>query len=271
MSQLSDYIAPLVNRERKIKPIWKSFMSSWEILLHGLVPHEKAKGASKEILGVHIDSNDEKVSELIFELYKESRDRINDIEEKGFKLLTYISAVSAISVYFLSTDISGMYKASVITSLFFLVLAIIISLRCIGVKGQKALFIDGIFHFKPDQDPKTQSKNEMLANLVNCAVYNQGVGDNTADILRASRIMLSLGIFATAISCLFFLSKGPEKSKIYEIKLADSAAIHSVISELHGQADSTLKLSNEVHGIIKQIDSLKVEIRVKADKVVKPN
>lgn len=68
MSKLSDYIAPLVNREKNIKPIWKSFKSSWEILLHGLVPHEKAKEASKKILGTHINKDNEKVSELIIEL-----------------------------------------------------------------------------------------------------------------------------------------------------------------------------------------------------------
>lgn len=266
MSKLAEYIAPLVNREKKIKPVWKSFISSWEILIHGLVPHEKAKGATKEIQEIHITHDDEKFSELILELYKETRDRIKDIEEKGFKLLTYISAVSAITVYFLSTDISGMYKASVIVSLFFLVLAIIISLRCIGVKGQKALFIDSLFDFKEDAEPKTQSKKQILANLVNCAVYNQSVADNTADILRASRIMLSLGIFATAISCLFFLSKAPEKSKVYEVKLADSAAIRSIVSDFRAQKDSTIELSNKIQGMVKQIDSMKIEIKAKADK-----
>jgi len=257
MSNLSGYIAPLVNREKKIKPIWQSFTSSWEILVHGLVPHEKAKGASKGIKGSNIDSDDDKVSELLIELYKESTKRISDIEEKGFKLLTYISAVSAISVYFLSTDISGWYKACVIVSLLFLVLAIVISLRCIGVKGQKALFIDGLFEFKIDSEPVAKSKKDILANLINCAVYNHGVADNTADILRASRIMLSLGIFATVISCIFFLSKAPEKSKIYEVKLQDSMIVNAITSGLKANADSSGKLYQKILKVEKKMDSIK--------------
>lgn len=256
MSNLSEYTAPLVNREKKVKPIWKSFVSSWEILVHGLVPHEKAKGATKDIIGSNIDSNDEKVSELLVELYRESRQRISDIEEKGFKLLTYISAVSAISVYFLSTDISGWYKFCVIVSLLFLVLAIIISLRCIGVKGQKALFIDSLFDFKTDSEPVAKSKNDILANLINCAVFNHGVADNTADILRASRIMLSLGIFATAISCIFFLSKGPEKSKVYEVKLKDSLIVNTINSGLKANRDTTTKLYQKLLEVEKKIDSV---------------
>lgn len=257
MSKLSDYIAPLVNREKKIKPIWQSFISSWEILVHGLVPHEKARGASKEIKGSNIDSTDDKVSELLIELYKESTERVSDIEEKGFKLLTYISAVSAISVYFLSTDITGWYKSCVIVSLLFLVLAIVISLRCIGVKGQKALFIDGLFDFKIDNEPVAKTKNDILANLINCAVYNHGVADNTADILRASRIMLSLGIFATAVSCIFFLSKAPEKSKIYEVKLQDSAIVNAITSGLRANGDSTGKLYQKMLELEKKMDSVK--------------
>ncbi|WP_160069628.1 hypothetical protein [Sphingobacterium bovisgrunnientis] len=259
MSKLSDYIAPLVNREKNIKPIWKSFKSSWEILLHGLVPHEKAKEASKKILGTHINKDNEKVSELIIELYKESRNRINEIEEKGFKLLTYISAVSAISVYFLSTDINGLYKASVIVSLLFLVLAIVISLRCLGVKGQRALFLDSVFDFNQDDEPKTKSTSDMLANLVDCAVYNHNVADNTADILRASRIMLSLGIFATAIYCIFFLSKAPERNKIYEVKLTDTVALQTIVSGFNDQQDSAAKLSKKIVEIEKKLDSLKLK------------
>lgn len=257
MSELREYLAPLVNRERKIKPIWNTFADSWEILVHGLVPHERSTEAQNKILAGHIGQDDEHTNDLITEVYKESRERIDDIEEKGFKLLTYISAVSAISIYFLSRDISGFYKATVIISLFFLVLAIIISLRCIGVKGQKALFIEGLFDFKPGEEPKTKNKKEILANLLNYAVYNHGVADNTADILKATRIMLSLGIFATAISCIFFLSEGPEKLKVYQVKLADSTSIQSIVSDFKAQQDSARILSRKLDKLQLQFDSLK--------------
>lgn len=267
VSTLNEYIAPLVQPEKKIKPIWKSLKSTWEILLHGLVPHQSAKPASKQILEDSIsEEGEEYFAELSMVLYKESTQRIDGLEEKGFKLLTYISAVSAISIYFMSRDISGIFKITVIVSLLFLVMAIVISLRCIGVKQQKVLFIDSIFDFAEEHKPKSKNKKAIIANLVNCAVFNHTVADNTADILRASRFMLSIGIWTTAISCIFFLSEEPGKSKVYEVKLADSAVLRSIVSDLQMQSDSTAKLTTQIQLVKKQVDSIKSFSKSEIDK-----
>jgi hypothetical protein len=267
VSILNEYIAPLVQPEKKIKPIWKSLKNTWEILLHGLVPHQSAKPASKQILEDSIsEEGEEYLAELSMVLYKESTQRIDGLEEKGFKLLTYISAVSAISIYFMSRDISGIFKITVIVSLLFLVMAIVISLRCIGVKQQKVLFIDSIFDFREEHKPKSKNKKAIIANLVNCAVFNQTVADNTADILRASRFMLSIGIWTTAISCIFFLSEESGKSKVYEVKLADSAVFRSIMSDLQMQSDSTAKLTTQIQLVKKQVDSIKSFSKSEIDK-----
>jgi hypothetical protein len=277
MSKQSDYQAPLVQPEKKIfRKLWKDFISNFEILKHSLVPHQHAAEAAKKFEASHFQSDASHTFEVSIEMYKESTKRIDALEEKGFKLLTYISAVSAILIYFLSKDIIGYYKFFVITSLFFLIIAIIISLRCISIKYQRVLFIDALFKFGPDAEPVTKDKKAVIAEILNCTVYNQTVADNTADILKGARIMLSYGIFTTVISCVFFLYTPAVKdeSKVYQTKvtIADTAFKNSVIS-LAKNEDTSIKLLNtEIKQLNNRLDSVNksFEHEVQKDKVQKP-
>lgn len=259
MSEQHEYQAPLVQPEKKLSEIWKAVKGSWEILKHGLVPHQKAQLPSKKFDSSHIAGDEEFLYQTALEMYKESTGRIDVLEEKGFKLLTYISAVSAILIYFLSKDITGFYKFCVITSLFMLVVAIIISLRCIGVKAQKVIFLDAMFFFNTDEIPKTKDKKAVVAEILNCAVFNQTVADNTADILRASRIMLSLGILTTIISCIFFLATPglPEDQKVYHAKVqfADTAFTKSLLKTTSSQELVIKAIQDDLSKLKKQLDS----------------
>lgn len=269
MSEQGDYMAPQVMPEKKLKPIWKGLKSSYSILFHGLIPHERANEPTKKFEKSHIGTDDDYFYQTAIEIYKESSGRIDGLEEKGFKLLTYISAVSAILIYFLSKDIVGVYKFFVILSLFLLIVAIIISLRCIGVKSQKALFIDSLFTFQATTDPINKDKKTVTAEILNCAVFNQTVADNTADVLRASRIMLSLGIITTIISCIFFLADTGQKdeNKVYNAKvtLTDSSFLKSVAAKDSVQKQNIAVLRNEVLTLKKQIDSIIPALKQRPD------
>lgn len=258
MSTQSEYQAPLVQPEKRMfRKVWKDFVGNFEILKHALVPHENAKDAVKKFEAAHFQTEAAYTFEIAMEMYKESTKRIDALEEKGFKLLTYISAVSAILIYFLSKDISGFYKFFVILSLFFLVVAIIISLRCISIKFQKVLFIDALFRFEANSEPATKDKKSVTAEILNCTVYNQTVADNTADILKGARIMLSLGIFTTIISCIFFLTtpapvEKPDQSKI---STADSILTNSIIILAKSKDSTTQQLKLEILRLNKRLDS----------------
>lgn len=275
MSEQVDYMAPQVLPEKKISPIWKALKGSFEILIHGLIPHQRAKEPAKKFEKSHIGTDDGYLYETAIEIYKESSTRIDSLEEKGFKLLTYISAVSAILIYFLSKDIEGMYKFCVILSLSFLVIAIIISLRCIGVKSQKALFIDSLFTFQTTSDPTTKDKKTVTAEILNCAVFNQTVADNTADILRASRIMLSLGIITTIISCVFFLATPGNKDdkKIYQTKVsfADSTFTKSLTSSIKTQESIVKEMNDEILKLKRKLDSISAASKIQTVKKIKHN
>lgn len=261
MSSQSEYQSPLVDPEKKIvRAIWKEFSGNLEILKHALVPHQRAQLPLKKFEASHFQDNESYTHEVAMEMYRESTKRIDALEEKGFKLLTYISAVSAILVYFLSTEISGWFKLFVILSLFCLTLAIIISLRCISIKHQKVLFIDAMFNFEPDAEPVPKDRNTVTAEILTCTVYNQTVADSTADILKGARIMLGYGIFFTIISCIFFLTVPDrnEKNKVQqmEVTLGDSSLRDRILSSSTQKDTQLVEIRTELDRMNRKLDSI---------------
>ena len=222
MSELQKHIGPLRDKETDIKKIWKRFKGTFEIIWHGLIPHKAPVEAEKEILPAYFTQTDldETYYEASKDMYKESQERIKHLEEKAFKLLTYISVLSALLFFFLGKELSGITNLLVLISIGILVIAMIISLRCVGIKTQKAFFINAIFNF--DNTPIDSKKsNEISAELMNCAVYNQSVSDNTADILKASRYMLSIAIITTVLALILFftVNDNSPKTKIQNVSV----------------------------------------------------
>lgn len=132
----------------------------------------------------------------------------------------------------------------------------IVSLRCVGVKSQKAFFIDAIFNFDGNANTQTISKehNEIVANLMNCAVYNQTVADNTADILKASRHILSLGIITTVIALVLFftINNDSQKNQIQSVnvKFSDSTFIESTKHKFDIQNSELEQINKSIKQLI---------------------
>ncbi|RCH56798.1 hypothetical protein DJ568_02780 [Mucilaginibacter hurinus] len=279
MSRQSEYQSPLVDPEKKMfRAIWKEFCGNLEILKHALVPHQHAKLPPKKFEASHFQDDQSYTYEVAMEMYRESTKRIDALEEKGFKLLTYISAVSAILIYFLSTEIAGWFKLFVILSLFCLTLAIIISLRCISIKHQKVLFIDAMFNFEADTEPVPKSRNTVTAEILTCTVYNQTVADNTADILKGARVMLGYGIFFTIISCVFFLAvpvikKEENKVQQMHVTMGDSSLRDKILSSSARKDTQLVKMRTELDRLNRKLDSIvragKVPLPRKPDSVFK--
>ncbi|WP_290708728.1 hypothetical protein [Flavihumibacter sp. CACIAM 22H1] len=205
----------IVESSLKHGKFWKTLTGNLKILLHGILPHKNAEEPPNVFSAKNITEDAEFLLSTAQEFYKEISERIEFLEEKGFKLMTYITAVSALPIFLLSQEPEGVYKWAIIVSIILLTLALLISLRCIGIKSQKAIYIDAIFTFDDtgEVEPKNKSKKDIIASLINCAVFNQNVADNTADLIKATRIFLSLGIIATLVSSFFYLSGGPKKKE----------------------------------------------------------
>lgn len=259
MTKQSEYQPPLVQPERNIKKLIKKIKGDFEVLLHGIRPHQGAKFPEKKFNNSNFASDDEYLYQTVFDIYRESCGRISSLEEKAFKLLTYISAVSAVLIYFLSQEISGLYRIIVIISIILLSIAIIISLRCIGIKQQMALYINTVFNFAKDSEPTTRDKKSIMAEVISSAVFNHNVADNTADILRASRMMLIFGILTTIISSVFFLANsGQKKDKIYRanVTLLDSTFIKSAKEQDDIQNTLIQNMKHQIISLKTDIDSM---------------
>lgn len=207
MNLLKDFIPPLVEREKRLKNIFKGFKSFFIIIWHGISPHkppvEALDSIKNEFLQDVKDQELDKIYQIANNMYLESKEAIKSLEEKAFKLLTYISAISAILLFYLNKE---MYLGITISFLFaitLLVIAMIISLRCVGLKSQKALFLTTVFTFNADSVNPRKVK-DMISDLMNYAVFNRNVANNTADILKAARHFLSLGIIITIFSLILF-------------------------------------------------------------------
>ncbi|MCD8416047.1 hypothetical protein G1J88_11585 [Tenacibaculum dicentrarchi] len=252
MAELKDYIYKPIKRE-KINFI-SSLKSNIELIYHSLLPHSLPDEPKFKITAESIEEkNVDVIYESSIEIYKDSKERIKSLESKAFNLMTYISAITAILIFLLNKEINNTTKTLAVISIVVLILALLISFRCIGIKVQKTLFINSMFEFKKEKIRAT-NKKYISAELINNALFNQNIADNTTDILKASRILLFYGITLSSIS---FLSHVLSDNKIKtnnKIELINSKYIDSIYSDY-----KTIKESKLIE-INNKIDLLKIEI-----------
>lgn len=204
MSSINDYLSPLTEKEYNIKILLKRLFRTFPIMWHGIIPHKKVKSPIKKLPDFSFNSKDENLFvETAKEIYKESNERINNLEEKAFKLLSYISALSAVVLFFYSIIDRPFVKVLLIFSFFLLFVAIFLSLRCITVKKRSSVFLDDLFNFEKEE-PTLRNKKEIITSFLDSAIYNQNVADNNADILKASRYFLTF-VFIIAVACIPFI------------------------------------------------------------------
>jgi hypothetical protein len=245
MSTIENYLSPLVKKDYNFKGILKRFKWVFPIMWHGIIPHKNAQNPSKDLPDLNISDTDESILlSTAMEIYKEANDRIEKLEEKAFKLLTYISALSALILFFLSKIDSPASRVFVIISVLLLFIAILLSLRCLGTKTRKSIFIDSIYNFE-NSNPVQKNKNQIIKSFLDCAVYNQTVADNTADILKASRYFLTFA-FIIAFFVVFL--------NISKIDFTDSKPKETVVIFKDSTIFSDIK-SNYLD-IKQQLDSL---------------
>lgn len=244
MSIIKNYLSPLVEKDFSIKGIWERFKRVLPIMWHGIIPHKNAQNPPTELPDINVSVTDESILfSTTMEIYKEANDRIEKLEEKAFKLLTYISALSALILYFLSRIASAISSVFIIVSIILLFIAIILSLRCIGTKTRKSIFIDTIYNFE-NSPPVQNSKNQLIKSILDSAVYNQSVADNTADILKASRYFLTSGFLFAFMGVFLSISKidfTDSKLKETVVIFKDSTMVSdmkSALSDIKQQLDS---------------------------------
>ena len=195
---------PIDRKSIKEFYIFKSFKSNLILVWHSLFPHKLPD--IKETLP-DLPHHNEDIAETAFRIYEESRDRINKIEEKSFKLLSYITALLTLSTYLLSVyeSIFGIILLAI--GLILLLLSLFFSFRGLNIKLIKSVNFNSLYDFKNEGKSEIEIQKQFSKEYLNASVFNNNIADNQADILKATRFVLIFSFLFIFLSSIPFLYK----------------------------------------------------------------
>jgi len=205
MDWTKKYLCPLIEREDfsrsiildKAKDFWESFK-------HSLWFHKQSKNPKNKLPDLMSENVDD-IYSISKDIFDRANDRIDKLEQKAVQLIPYISAL-LVFISFAFIKISWIIpKFILIIVLFMLLFAITISCRCIIVKNRRELFILDVFDFDKNPPEDNFDKKNISKNLMQAAIYNQNVADNTADILKSAISILIMALVLSIIGLLFWV------------------------------------------------------------------
>lgn len=245
------FLSPQIEAEKyslkKVKKIIKDF---WVLLKHALSFHEKPQPPKEEL--PDFQSHDtETIYNICKDFFNNANSRIDSLEEKSLKLLTYVTALFAfISFAFLNSSVL-VTKIMLIIGMVLLLFSILISFRCVNVKSRKTSFVPDVYDFKVDPPTDNFDKKSIAKKLLNSAIFNENVADNTADLLRSSRHMLALALVISVLGFLFGIHGYFNTSKVSSVEIANPINISHIESEL----SNTNQSLSEINSNIKALDN----------------
>lgn len=262
MAEIEKYLYKPIEKD-KIN-FFKNIINSISIIYHSFFPHKLPVQPDKQLT---VDSITDESEEIIYdnaiEIYKNSKERIIALESKAFNLTTYISALTALLIFLLDKELNLIAEILAFIGIGILLLALLLSLKCIGVKSQKTLFIDTLFEFNNTNEfPKSSNKKQISIGLINATLFNQNIADNTTDVLKASRSLLILGIISSVVT-FFLYSVLPkvEKTEIYQIEISKSKYLDSIFINYNKDLiNFRIDTKTNIDSLNKEIKSLKTEL-----------
>jgi len=249
MSWQDRFLSPLINAEKytfmKVKKISKDF---WILLKHALSFHEKPQ-PPKEELPDFKSQDAETIYNICRDFYNNANKRIDTLEEKSLKLLSYVTALFAfISFAFLNSSVLAT-KIMLIVGMVLLLFSILISFRCVNVKSRKTSFIPDVYDFEVDPPADNFDKKSIAKKLLNSAIFNENVADNTADLLRSSRHMLTLALVISVLGFVFGIYGYFNTSKVSTIEIVNPINLSHIESELSNTNQSLSEINNNIKAL----------------------
>lgn len=263
------YLCPNVEKEKfsfkKIRKIVKDFFI---LLVHSISFHENPR-KPLEVLPDFISQDDDFILSICKGFYDDANDRIDKIEEKAIKLLSYISALFAfLSFAFINTSFI-FSQVIFLVAMILLVLSIFISFRCVNIKSRETIFLPSIYDFSHEQPRENFNKKDIAKHYLNASIFNQNIADNSADILKISRCMLAIALFTGILG--FISGIGGyinTENNIYTVKIEENDNIielgeimsntNKVLNDIKNQID----MNYDIKKINNQIDSLLKEVKL---------
>lgn len=257
------YLCPLINSEKpSLKRIKKIIKDFFILFTHSLSFHEFPKNPPEELPEPNF-GDENKGFDICKDMYKNADDRIDKIEEKALKLLTYVTALFAfVSFIFVNTSLL-LTKIIIIISLALLLFTIIISFRCVNVKHRKTMFISDLYNFDSNIPNEKIELKIISKKYLSYAIYNQNIADNTADILRTARNTLTLAILLSGIGFFIGISSYINTTpKINSTRIENLSTIEKNVSDTNKILNKinlnlkNQKVQDDISTISKRLDDL---------------
>jgi hypothetical protein len=195
---------PIDRKNRNQFHFFRSFKSNLIVVWHSLFPHQWPD--IKEMLP-DLPYHNDVIAETAFRIYEESRDRINKIEEKSFKLLSYITALLTLSTYLLSIYDDIISVVVLALGIILLLLSLFFSFRGLNIKTIKSVNFNSLYDFENEGKSEEDIQKELSKEYLNASVFNNNIADNQADILKATRFVLIASFTLIFLSSITFLKK----------------------------------------------------------------
>ncbi|WP_440970921.1 coiled-coil domain-containing protein [Peribacillus frigoritolerans] len=251
MQQWQDkYLAPEIGKEKlSLKRVKHTIRDFFTLLIHSLSPHEIPKEPPEKLPKIKSNNHNE-IYDICKDMYSDSNDRIDGLEDKAIKLVSFITVLFAlISFAFLNIASAGV-KYILMASMVLLLLAILTSFRCVNIKSRQSMFLPSIYDFDSFEKPvENFNINNYSEKMLQAAVFNQNVADNTADILKSTRNLLFLSICLIVIAFLIGAFSYKSQTKTTVVKIENPVSVSSLEQEIK-ESNKTLDLiSNELSNI----------------------
>ncbi len=248
-----DYLPPNIKRKKLSFHNWRRSVSNiFEITFHAFSPHEFPSSAKLNLPNIN-GKDVEKVYSFCKDLYSSSNERIDKLEDKSIKLLTFMTIIFAL-ISFIYLNISSPFaKYILIFSIIFLVTSITVTFRCVNIKTRQVLFITSVYDFESNKPRNRFNLETVSKDMLKAAVFNQNVADNTADILKASRYLLMLTILLVGLSVMISI---PSFLNEHEKNEENNSTISNLENSMEILKDSIILNS----GLIKENQQYKIDI-----------
>ena len=189
----------------------------------------------KEKLPDFQSNDDEFIYITCSNLYDDANSRIDSLEDKAFKLLSYVTALFAF-ISFVFVNLNFMITRVFLSlGVLFLFIAMMISFRCINIKGRKKIFLPSIYNFKKKNPIDNFDRKKISKEMLNSAIYNQNIADSTADILNGIRYAVIIAIIFSVIGILFGIGSYSNKSEVESINTNNQISIDGIEDKLQEQ------------------------------------
>ena len=243
-------------------------------LWHTMLPHEMPRDPAQQL--PNLQNNSKELYDVCSDMYRDSKERINKLEQKALNLLPYVSVLFGIVTFtFATVDKPFILNVVTVVIIFLLLSSIIISFRCTSIKCVKTVYVFDIYRIDNGDAKEDFDLARMSSSLVDCALFNNNVGNNVADMLNMAReyfkVALILGILGASvvIGLSYYQSRNATEAK--EVSSIESLEM-SIKSKFETLSARLAEIENGRRTEeLEQVEGLLVDLKTRVDAIEERN